>query len=141
MSIKDKLRHLKYKLKHDLVAPENLWIVIAVIFCVFCTYQSVVAMQRNWELTDTLARDNAELELLNVEVEALSMENEYYQTAEYQELMARKLLDKQLPGEHMVTMPENSEAAKTKHQVEEVAQMDEEEERSNFEQWMMFLFP
>ena len=141
MSVKDTARHLKYKLKHSFASVENVLLVIAVAFCVFCTYQSIVALQRNWELADTLARDKTELELLEVEVDTLELENEYYQTPEYQELMARKLLDKQLPGEHMVVMPENSEEAKTKHQTAEQVARAEEKERSNFEQWMLFLFP
>ena len=94
---------------------------------------------RNWELAENLEREKQRLELLKVEVEAQELENEYYQTEEYQELMARNLLDKKLPGENMVVMPENSEAAKNKHQTVETTPVAKE--YSNFEQWMMHLFP
>ena len=67
------------------------------------------------------------------------LENEYYRTDEYQELLARKYMDKALPGENMVIMPDNSDGAK-KAQQTEVAQ-EELKDYSNLEKWMMFLFP
>ena len=69
----------------------------------------------------------------------IELENEYFRSEEYQEILARKFLDKQLPGEKMVVLPENSEKAKNKHvaKEEEIA----EKRYSNFEKWMMYLFP
>ena len=90
-------------------------------------------------LSERLTTERKNLELVSVEVEAAELENEYYRSNEYQELMARKVLDKQLSGENMVVMPENSEEAKQKHKMEEQAAV--EREYSNFEKWMMFLFP
>ena len=72
-------------------------------------------------------------------METAELENEYYKTEEYQELMARKYLDKKNPDENMVVMPENSEVAKNKHNVEEKA--EEVKKYSNVEKWMMYLFP
>ena len=81
------------------------------------------------------------LELRKVEIETAELENAYYETEEYQELAARKSAGKQLDGENMVYLPENSERARNKHQ-NEVAVVDEEKkEYSNFEQWMMYLWP
>ena len=137
--IKTKIRRLNYRLKYDFLAVENVVLVMAVILCLMWTYQSVVAMSRNWELTERLAKEKKELQLLEVEVEASELENEYYKTNEYQELLARKFMDKQLPGENMVVMPANSETAKTKHSVQAVE--EEEKEYSNFQKWMNFLFP
>jgi hypothetical protein len=96
-------------------------------------------MSRNWKLSETLITEKKELELLNIEVEAMELENEYYKTEEYQELMARKLLDKKLSGENMVVMPDNTEIAKEKHKTENVEKV--EKEYSNFEKWVMYLFP
>ena len=58
---------------------------------------------------------------------------------EYQELIARKYLDKKQPGENMVVMPENTEEAKVKHQTSSEAPV--RKDYSNFEKWMMYLFP
>ena len=137
--IRTKFRRLKYKLKHDYLTVENVFLMVAIILCLFLTYQSIMAMSRNWELSEKLRVEKKELELLTVETEASELENEYYQTDEYQELLARQSLDKQFPGENMVVMPENSDEAKNKYRT--VAEEAEEKEYSNFEKWMMYLFP
>ncbi len=143
MKIKNSLRRLKYKTRHDLLTVENVVLVLAIVLCFVWTYQSIVAMSRNWELSEKLTTERKKLELLTVEVETAELANEYYKTEEYQELMARRLLDKKLPGENMVVMPENSEAAKNKHAevVTTEGQTNTDENYSNFEKWMMYLFP
>lgn len=137
--LKLKWRRIKFKLKHDFFSVENVVLILAVGLCLMWTYQSVAAMSRNWELTERLTAEKKELELLSVEVEAAELENEYYKTSEYQELLVRKYLDKKLPGENMVVMPENSEAAQNKHTT--VVAKQKEKHYSNFEKWMMYLFP
>ena len=139
MSIKDNWRHLVFRVRHSLWGADNVVMVLAVIVCLAMACNSIAATTRNWELSENLTKERQRLELVSVEVEAQELENEYYQTDEYQELMARSLLDKKLPGENMVVMPENSEAAKTKHQEVEVEPV--QKEYSNFEKWMMRLFP
>lgn len=139
MSVKDILRRTKFRLKHDFFTIENVVLILAVVLCLVWTYQSITAMSRNWELSETLMKEQKQLELLSIEVETAELENEYYKTNEYQELMARRLLDKKLSGENMVVLPKNSEEAKKKHKKEELEA--DEMERSNFEQWTMFLFP
>ena len=139
MSVNDSLRRVKFKMKHDFFTVENIVLLVAIALCLMWTYQSIAAMSRNWELSETLMRERKELELLSVEVETAELENEYYKTEEYQELMARKFLDKKLDGENMVIMPENSEGAKNKHKVEKTEKT--EKTYSNFEKWMMYLFP
>ncbi len=137
--MKDSVRRTKFKLKRDFFTLENVVLSLAIILCLVWTYQSVAAMSRNWKLSETLITEKKELELLNIEVEATELENEYYKTEEYQELMARKLLDKKLSGENMVVMPDNTEIAKEKHKTEKVEKV--EKEYSNFEKWVMYLFP
>ena len=139
MSVKDNLRRTKFRLKRDFFTLENIVLSLAIVLCLVWTYQSIVAMSRNWRLAEVLITEKKELELLSVEVEAAELENEYYKTNEYQELMARKILDKKLSGENMVILPDNSEEAKNKHKVAKVEKT--EKEYSNFEKWMMYLFP
>ena len=139
MSVKDNLRRTKFRLKRDFFTLENIVLSLAIVLCLVWTYQSIVAMSRNWRLAEVLNKEKKELELLSVEVEAAELENEYYKTNEYQELMARKILDKKLSGENMVILPDNSEEAKNKHKVAKVEK--QEKSYSNFEKWMMYLFP
>lgn len=130
---------MNYKVRHDFLSVENVVLLFAIVLCLVWTYQSITAMSRNWELSERLTTERKNLELVNIEVEAAELENEYYRTEEYQELMARKVLDKKMPGENMVVLPENSEEARNKHKAEEVEIT--ERTYSNFEKWMMFLFP
>ena len=137
--VKTRLRKLKYVMKHDFLTIENIVLAIAIILCFVWTFQSIRAMSRNWELSEKLTAERKELELLEIEVEAAELENEYYRSEEYQELLARRELDKKLEGENMVVMPENSEKAKNKYK--NVATEIVERKYSNFEKWMMYLFP
>ncbi len=141
--LKNSLRRLKYRFKHNFWTVDNIVLIVAIVLCFTWTYQSIVAMSRNWALSEKLTERRKELELLELEVETIELENEYLGTSEYQELMARRNLDKQVPGEHLVVMPENSEEAKNKHKDVDVDVVGrtEEEEKSNFEKWMTFLFP
>ena len=138
--IKNSLRRVKFKFKHNFLTVENVVLMLAIALCLTWTYQSIAAMSRNWELSERLTEERKKLELVTLEVEAAELTNEYYKSNEYQELVARKNLDKKLPGENMVVMPENSEAAKNKHK-EETSTEAKEQERSNIEKWMMYLFP
>ncbi len=137
--VKTKLRQIKYKMKHDFLTVENVVLAIAIVLCLMWTFQSIKAMSRNWELSEKLTAERKELELLEIEVEAAELENEYYRSEEYQELMARRQLDKKLEGENMVVMPENSEKAKNKYK--SLSMEVVEKNYSNFEKWRMFLFP
>jgi len=134
------IRRFKYRLKHGFLSLENVVLVLAVILCLVWTYQSIEAMSRNWELVERLNAEQKTLQLLTLEVEAAELENEYYASDEYRELAARKFANKQLPGEHMVYLPENSETAKNKYKTN-VALVKEEQDYSNFEKWLMYLFP
>ncbi len=137
--VKTKLRQFKYKTKHDFLTIENVVLAIAILLCFIWTFQSIKAMSRNWELSEQLTAEKKELELLEIEVEAAELENEYYKSEEYQELIARRQLDKKLEGENMVVMPENSEKARNKYKGSTTEVV--EKQYSNFEKWMRFLFP
>ena len=138
--MKNTLRRFNFKLKRDFLTVENVVLAIAIVLCLVWTYQSISAMSRNWELSEQLTEERKKLELISIEVETAELQNEYYKSNEYQELMARRSLDKKLNGENMVVMPENSETAKNKHK-EEPKVVANEPEYTNFEKWMMYLFP
>ncbi len=141
MSVKNNLRRMNFKLKRDYFTVENIVLIFAIVLCLTWTYQTIVAMSRNWELSEKLTTERKNLELASLEVEAASLTNDYYKSNEYQELMARKDLDKKMSGENMVVMPPNSEEAKTKHKDDTGKISIKEVEYSNFEKWINFLFP
>lgn len=136
-----KLRRFKYNFRHEFLTVENVFLILAIFICLFCTYRSIEAMNRNWELSEKLNSAQKNLELKKIEVETAELENAYYASDEYQELAARKFANKQLEGENMVYMPANTEEAKNKHANEDAKKVEETKEYSNFEQWMMYLWP
>ena len=135
--LKTEARKLNYKLKHDLITPDRLIFFVAGFLCLSWAWGAISALSRNWELAQRLESRRRELAVLRLEVENLELENEYYRSDEYQELAARAKQNKLLPGESLVYLPDNTEAAKTKHQT--IAAADYVEP-SNFSQWLAFLF-
>lgn len=135
--IKTKLRQLKYRLRYDFFKLDNIILLVAFIFCAVWTWGAISSMSRNWELEQRLSARKRELALLRLEVETMELDNNYYKSEEYQELLARQEHNKALPGETMLFLPPNSKAAKSKYQ----SPLAEQSARvSNFKQWMTFLF-
>ena len=107
---------------------------------VFLLYFSVQSITKNWNLQQTLNTKLQEKQLMELKVSNMKLENQYYASEEYQELMARKLQDKKASGETMVMLPINSEIAKQKHANQKFSSNKQEQDNSNFRQWMRFLF-
>ena len=138
-NIRTKLRQFRYWLKHDLLVFDNVVLLVALAFCLAWTWGSISAMSRNWSLAQEIQNRRRELALLELEVETFELENEYYASAEYQELASRKYQNKILPGETLVYLPENSFAARTKHENDATTETTVAE-TSNIQQWLQFLF-
>lgn len=138
---KTRARKTLYWLQHNLFIFDRMIIIAAVTVCLFFVWGAVSSMSRNWTLAQELANRKREKVLLELEVETLELENEYYVSAEYQELAARKYQNKKLPGETLIYLPPNSEAAKNKYSAEGSSDAETlDEPMSNFEQWLVFLF-
>ena len=133
----NRLRRFAFKLKHEYFTFDNILIFVAVILCLFWTYGSISSMSRNWKLASDFETRKKELALLNLEVETLELENDYYRSEEYEELSARAKQNKKLEGEELVYLPENSAEAKAKTYEKE---KPKEKDPSNFSKWMSFLF-
>lgn len=137
-STRTKIRRFLYKLKHDLVSADAIIFGLAIFLTLTWTWGAISALSRNWDLAQRVESRKRELSLMRLEVENLELENEYYKSEEYQELAARAKQNKLLEGETLIYLPDNSDAAKAKHQ--QVASVAEEEAPSNFSQWLSFLF-
>ena len=135
--VKTRLRRLRYYTKKDILTLNNIVLFSALVLCVWWTWGAINSMSRNWELEEKLRSRQLEATKLELEVETLRLEQEYYQTDEYKELMARTKAGKMQPGETMVILPKNSESALQKY-----ADSDAEIPvyRSNFSEWLDFLF-
>ena len=135
--IKTQLRRLSYFLKKDYFTLSNITLALAFIICISWTWGAISSVSRNWTLEQKLSSRQLEASKLKVEVEKLKLEQQYYQTNEYQELAARAKLNKMLPGEKLVILPSNSDTAKNKYQeTTETTPII----KSNLSQWLDFLF-
>ena len=130
-------RRIRFFAKKDIFTLNNIILFVAIILCLIWTYGAIDSMSRNWQLEEKLKTRKLEAAKLKIEVETLELEQEYYQTEEYKELMARIKSNKMQPGETMVIMPKNSESAINRH-TETAPEMTTP--RSNFSQWLDFLF-
>ncbi|MBQ6355038.1 hypothetical protein IJJ18_01280 [Candidatus Saccharibacteria bacterium] len=135
-NLKQKVRRTKYKLTRGMTGKRAA-VLIFVAACLAWTYGAIVSLSRNWELEQRLIGKRREVRLLELEVETLALENQYYASEEYQELAARDKENKILPGESLVYLPKNSEEAKKKHENSEI--QISYAEPSNFRQWLSFL--
>ena len=135
--VKTQLRRLSYFTKRDFLTVHNIATAAAIILGLVFTYNAVTATTRNWQLEQKLKERSIESAKLQIEVDTLTLEKQYYNTDEYQEIMARKKQNKMLEGETMVILPNNTEKAKTKY-----SDIDNktDQKRSNFEEWLDFLF-
>ena len=135
--VKTQFRRLRYYTKKDILTLNNIVLFAAIILCLVWTYGAINSMSRNWMLEEKLKTRQLESAKLKLEVETLKLEQEYYQTDEYKELMARIKLNKMQPGETMVILPKNPESAIYKYAN---TKTEMKPERSNFAEWLDFLF-
>jgi len=132
------LRPLVYHIRHNYVTLNNVVILIAFVIAAGWVWGSLGAMQRNYTLQKSVNLKQQELELAKLQVANLQLQQSYYQTPEYQELAARKSLGLALPGEKLLVLPPNSQAA-----IDEDNQATTTvavQQTSNLEQWVNFLF-
>ena len=136
--LRTRIRQLVYHLRKDYFTLDNVVLAVALVFCVSWAWASVTTMTRNWELERKLEARQLYMAKLKLEIANMELEQEYYKTAEYQELVAREKQGLMVEGETMVLLPENSSGAKEKYAQPAVTVVPEQ---SNFEIWMGFLFP
>ena len=137
LKIQTFFRRIRYFAKRDIFTAHNIVTIVAIVVCLYWAWGAIMSTSRNWALEGKLKNRQLEAAKLQLEVETNRLEQQYYKTEEYQELMARTKLGKKAKGETMVILPENSEAARTKYIKTETVQS---ELRSNFSQWLDFLF-
>ena len=136
------IRKTYYLIRHRYLTMNNVVMTVALLVGIGWAWASVGAMQRNYDLQKEVDDKARHQKLLELETQALTFEQKYYQTTEYQELAVRERLNLAAPGEKMVLLPPNSQTA-----VQADALMSEipenrtrPAESSNFQQWMNFLF-
>lgn len=129
---------LLVKLKSH-VNLNNAVLVIALLVSASWVWSTIDAIQHNFKLqqqVDSLEQEIAVYELQN---KSDRFQNKYYQSTEYQELSARERLNKAGSGEKLLVLPPNTVHASAES-TQPVSDEVPIESRSNFAQWMYFLF-
>ncbi|MBR6168553.1 hypothetical protein IKQ74_01245 [Candidatus Saccharibacteria bacterium] len=137
LKIQTFFRKIRYYAKRDIFTVRNIITVLAVLVCFYWAWGAIKSTARNWSLAEKLRSKELEAAKIELEVDKNRLEQQYYNTDEYKELMARTKLGKKAKDETMVILPENSEKARTKY-IEKAT--EQSEFRSNFSQWLDFLF-
>ncbi|HEY8992876.1 MAG TPA: hypothetical protein VIM37_03450 [Candidatus Microsaccharimonas sp.] len=132
------IQKIIYHIRHRYLTLNNVVILVAFMVAAGWVWASLGAMQRNYGLQKDIDLKKRQLQLTQLQRDNLSLQKNYYQTTEYQELAVRDTLGLVRPGEHSLVLPPNSEAAikadtTTAPQTTQIA-------TSNLEQWVNFLF-
>lgn len=111
---------------------------IALLIATTWVWSTIDAIQRNFRLQQQVDSLSQEIAVSEIENQTLKFQNKYYGSQEFLELSSRERLNKAAPGEKLLVLPPNTvrPAAAEKPEVPEVPIA----ERSNFAQWMYFLF-
>ena len=115
---------------------ENIALMVAMVLALGWAWSTINVLTKNYDLEKQVQQARLENQVMELQNETLRLQQAYYQTDEFLELQARTLLNKAKPGEHLVILPRSDardDSANT-NSVSTVA------EKSNFEQWMDFLF-
>lgn len=133
------IRRLYYHIRHNYFTLNNVVIVIAFAIAAGWVWGSLGVMQRNYDLQKGVDYKQRQLQLIQLQTASLQLESRYYKTQEYQELAARQDLGLALPGESVLILPANSQAAINADKPTQT-QATSIQKIGNYGQWMNFLF-
>jgi cell division protein FtsB len=112
----------------------NVVLLIALVLALSWAWSTINVLAKNYDLERQVEQARLDTDIMKLQNENLRLEQAYYKTDEYMELSARKLLNKSQPGEHLVILPRVDDKTATTIASTPVV------EKSNFEQWIDFLF-
>lgn len=136
-----KIRRFIYHLRHNYLTMNNLVVVVAFLIAASWAWGSIGVLQKNYALQRVVDDKQRQAKLVELQTENLAYEQRYYRSAEYQELAMRERTGLALPGERMLVLPPNSDAAKASDQApEDDVTASQHAEPNNMQQWANFLF-
>jgi hypothetical protein len=135
------IRKIYYHIRYRYITMNNVVITIVLLVGLGWAWASIGVMQRNYDLQKEVDGKMRQQKLLDLENQALAYEQKYYQTREYQELAIRDRLGLASPGEKVLLLPPNSQAAEKMSQTATAPSAQTlEKPVDNMQQWVNFLF-
>lgn len=136
-----KIRRFIYHLRHNYLTMNNLVVAVAFLIAASWAWGSIGVLQKNYALQRVVDDKRRQAKLVELQTENLAYEQRYYRSPEYQELAMRERTGLALPGERMLVLPANSDAAKAGDRVvEQDTATPQAAEPNNVQQWANFLF-
>lgn len=123
-----------------LATLNNGVLVVAILIASTWVWSTVEAIQHNFKLqqqVDALSQQIAVDELQN---KTLQLQKSYYNSDQYLELSARERLGLANPGEKVLILPTNTVKSTSASATQTSSSGETIGDRSNFAQWMYFLF-
>lgn len=121
-----------------------LGFIVFGILVLLASWNGVKVIETNYELQKQIAQLNEQNKVKELTNANLKLQNEYYKTSTYQELVARKQLGKGAPGEKLLLVPKSVALAHAKKlpdvKVEIAPESSENKSkaRQNQEAWLNF---
>jgi len=134
------IRRLYYLFRRKYFTLNNAVIAIALVIAAGWVWGSLGVMQRNYSLQKELDDKSRQLIVAELDTENAKLQQRYYQTDEYKELAVRERLGLVTPGESVLILPSNTQAAKDADKQINMTTPVQVVQVSNFGQWINFLF-
>jgi hypothetical protein len=134
------IRRIYYHVRHRYITTNNVVIAVALFIGAGWAWGSVGMMQRNFDLQKEVDDKQRQQQLIELETQTLAFQQNFYKSAEYQELSIRERMGLAMPGEKVLVLPPNSQAAKNADTSTQVSSRGTEKPPTTIEQWMNFLF-
>lgn len=120
----------------------NVVLIVAALIAISWAWASVQAVQRNYQLQREVDDKRRQLALAELQTATLEFEQRYYKSREFQSLEAKRRLGLAEPGEKVVVLPPNTDAAKAldkNQQPTTFTLTNDGPTPPPFQQWMNFL--
>ena len=135
------IRRIIYHIRTKYLNLNNAVILIAAIIAIGWVWGSLEVMQKNYKLQKELDDKSRQLIVAQLDTASAQLAQRYYKTDEYKELAVRQHLGLVTPGESVLRLPVNTEAAKdVDKNVSISVNQPQPASVSNFTQWTNFLF-
>ena len=122
-----------------LATLNNAVLLVALLIASTWVWSTIEAIQHNFKLQQQVDALSQQIALDELQNKTLQLQKSYYNSDQYLELSARERLGLAVPGEKVVILPANT----VKSAAQPAAQASTDTtiaDRSNFAQWMYFLF-
>lgn len=113
-------------------------LLVALLIAATWVWSTIQAIQHNFTLQQQVDALEQQIAVEDLQNKTLQLQKTYYNSDQYLELSARERMNLAQPGEKLLVLPPNTVKSQPTSSVAPGEQTTQE--RSNFAQWMYFLF-